>query len=202
MSGFMSSGPANSSSTPVESGWFVSLLFWLALLLAALLYGAVALSPKYMAWLETRREYHDGQVRLVALERQVGYLERVVSALESDPQFAAELARVDFDACRPGEEQIPVDARLSLDGLVKETHAVRAARLPWYTPLVAQAAENEPLRRNLLIAAASMVLFAFTFLHESRDPQIRSTARRVQQGTRSMFAGVTWLVARYRKPAA
>ena len=195
----MSNPPADSSRTPTESGWLVSLLFWLALLLAALLYGAVALGPKYLAWLETRREYHDGQVHLVALERQVGYLERVVSALENDPQFAAELARVDFDAYRPGEEQIPVDARLSLDGLLKETPAVRSARLPWYTPLVAQAAQNERLRRNLLIAAALVVLFAFTFLQESRDPQIRSTARRLQQGTRSMFTGVR-LVARYRKP--
>lgn len=184
---------------PVESAWFVSLLFWLALLVAAGLYAAVALAPRYLAWLELREEFYRNQVRLVALERQAAYLNSVVAALENDSQFAAELARIDFDASRPGEERIPVERHLSLDGRSADPAAAPlASSLPWYAPLVALAAQDHRLRRNVLIAAAVVVIVAFTFLHESQAPQIRAAARNVHGGAKAMSAGVQWLVSRYR----
>ena len=192
---------ANKSPSPsaAEPGWIVSLLFWLALLTAAVLYAAVALAPKYLAHLESRRAFRANQTRLVALQQNERYLQRTVAALESDPQFAAELARVDFNALRPGEEKIPVDSHLSLDARAEPELRVTNPRLPWYAPLVTVAAENERLRRNLLIAAALVVLLAFTFLHESEAPRIRSAARRVQGGASAAFAPVKWLAARYQR---
>lgn len=198
----MSEPLAESHSTAAESGWFVSLLFWLALFAAAALYAAVALAPKYLAYLEISREYYDNQVRLVGLQRQVAYLQKVGAALENDPQFAAELTRVEFDASRPGEERIPVERHLALDGRVPQPpSAVSTARLPWYAPLVVLAAENRRLRRDLLIAAGAIVLVAFTFLHESEAPRIRSAARMVHGAASTAFAPVRWLAARYRRDA-
>lgn len=198
----MSSAPADSGTTAAEPGWFISLLFWLTLLIAALLYAAVALAPKYLAYLESRRAFHANQMRLVALQHNERYLQKTVAALESDPLFAAELARVDFNAFRPGEEKIPVDPHLSLDARTEPELRVTNPRLPWYASLVTVAAENEPLRRNLLIAAAVIVLIAFTFLHESEAPRIRSAARMVHGGAAAAFAPMKWLAARYRGDAS
>lgn len=184
-----------------EPGWLVSLLFWLALLVAAVLYGAVALAPKYLAYLESRHAFHGNQIRLIALQQNERYLEKTVAALENDPDFAAELARVDFNATRPGEEKIPVDPHLSLDARAEPELSITNPRLPWYAPLVTLIAENERLRRNLLIAAAAVVLLAFTFLHESEAPRIRSAARVVQGGASAAFAPMRWLAARYRNGA-
>jgi hypothetical protein len=95
-------------------GWILSLAFWLCLLLAGGLYAAVALSPKILAHLHLKQKFYENQIRLVTLERQVQYLGKVVVALENEPDFAAELLRVDFDASRPGDERIAVDRSLSL----------------------------------------------------------------------------------------
>jgi cell division protein FtsB len=194
----MSSPPADSGTTAAEPGWLASLLFWLALLVGAALYGVVALAPRYLAYLESWRDFRANQVQLVALQQNERYLERTVAALGRDPQFAAELARVDFNAVRPGEETIPVDPHLSLDARTEPEVRVTSPRLPWYAPLVAIVAEQERLRRNLLIAAAVTVLFAFTFLHESETPRIRSAARMVHGGASTALAPLKWLAARYR----
>lgn len=193
--------PVDLQAPVANSRLLVGLLFWFTLLAAAALYGIVALAPKYLSFLEARREFRANQTQLVALQQQSRYLERTVTALESDPQFAAELARVDFNAVGPGEEKIPVDPHLSLDGRAEPALRVPTPRLPWYAPLVTLVAENERLRRNLLIAAAAIVLFAFTFLHESEAPRIHSAARRVRGGASTAFAPVKWLAARYRGDA-
>ncbi|MEX0700985.1 MAG: hypothetical protein WD069_02710 [Planctomycetales bacterium] len=176
-------GPLDYHHTPPDRGWIASVLFWLCLLAAVALYGSVALAPKYLEHLELRGAHHAGQVRLVAIERQVRTLEKVAQALETDPAFIAELARIDLDAGDPAEERIAVAPQHRLDAPPAAAAPLPAATLPWHAPFVREFAESRALRRTLLVSAAAIVLAAFTLLHESR------------QGGRP-FA---WLGDRYRR---
>jgi hypothetical protein len=172
----------------------ISLAFWISLLAAALLYAAVALSPKYLSYLELRSRYYAGQIRLVRLEKQVHYLQRVEEVLETDAEFAAELARSDFGASGPGEERIPVDPELRLDGEASPAamEALPHPALPWHTPLVRAMATNARLREGALVVAVALTLVAFTFLHESQEDQIRSGVKHVKD-----VVSTAW--GRYRK---
>jgi len=145
----------------------MSVAFWLSLLVSATVYASVALSPKYFAYLELKGKYYTGQVELVSLEKQAKYLKRVIRALETDPNYAAELARVDFDANNREGESIPVDSNLELKTKKLTPHQQKTATLPWYGPAVRILAENESLRSSLLIFSGFLILVAFTFLHDA-----------------------------------
>lgn len=179
-----------------EGRWFVSVAFWLSLLLAAGLYGCVALSPKLHNYLVIDRDHRENQQRLVAIQQHLAYLDRVHRALEEDPQFAAELARIDFDAARPGDERIAVDPSLSLDALSADPLAeLPPQKLPWYAPLVARFATHQRLRHGALAAAAVIILLSFMLLQESQTPQLRSAGRTVKSLCRRV-------ADRYRKQDA
>ncbi len=172
----------------------VALLFWGTMLSAGMLYALVALSPKLVFYLKLRDDRYQTQVKLVTLEHRVLYLKKVMHALENDPEFAAEHARVDLDAQRPGDETIPVDESLHYipDGEF-DPSAFKKSILPWYTDLLEVFAADHKKRRALLIAAVLMSLFAFTFFQESQTSQILAFARGCKNG---------WLraTARYRAP--
>ena len=177
---------------PRRFSMLVSLLFWLTLIVSASLYSAVALSPKLLSYIELRNQHFQNQVVLVDLEDQVQHLERVATALESDPEFADELARVEFDASRPGDQRVAVQQTLWLDRPDSLSSPVAEAHtLPWYTPLIRAFAGNQELRNYSLAAAAILILMAFTFLHESQEPQIRSIFA-------TIHAGISVVVRRYR----
>ncbi len=142
--------------------WFTSLTFWLMLLLAAVAYGLVALSPKLLTFVRLRHDYQSAQVRLVVLEYEVTDLEQVVDALERDPEFIRKLANVDFGAHRPGEDRIPVDASLQLN--VRDNapvFALPADSLPWYSAILEAFAMNSRLRGTTLLTSAVVVVLAF-----------------------------------------
>lgn len=175
--------------------WLVSVAFWLCLFGCAAVYAGVALSPKLVAYLELRREYIADQHRLVALERRNQHLERVATALETDPHFAEELLRVNLDAAEPGEERIAVDPSHHLR---VEREAVEAAEIPapWYLPVVRLLAEDDGLRRRLLVGTAVTVVLAFALLHDANGPIFA----RISGGTRAGFVGLLRLAAgRYRR---
>src|SRR5262245_43263996 len=141
------------------------------------MYAAVALSPEPLAWTTLREEHYANQVRLVELEKQVKYLGRVVDALEDDPEFAAQLARVDFDAARPGDERITVDPSLSLDARDESRPRTSVDRTPWYVPFLRQFSDRPELRRALLTIAAVLSIFSFAFLQEGLpEPVFRRAA--------------------------
>jgi len=175
-----------------EHAWLISLSFWLCLLFAAGLYASASLAPKFLTYLTLRHQCSTNQVRLVTLERQVRYLSKVGDALETEADFAAELARVDFDAARPGDERIPVDRTLNLDARTEPNQALPAVTLPWYTPLVKLLAGGRCVRAATLTAAALLTLFAFTFLHDSQAQQIRAA-------TDTLHSSLRRFVDRYRK---
>ena len=190
--------PESKPPVPEKStggSWVIALLFWAILLMAAACYGLVALSPKLTSYLHLRNEHYQNQVQLVKLERKAGYLRKVTHALEHDPQFAAEQARVELHAEREGEERIAVDESLFFSPDADfDVSKYPASILPWYLPLLDVFAADEKMRRGLLIAAALMTVFAFTFLQESQTAQWRALARSIRN---------SWLraTARYRRPA-
>lgn len=169
------------STASRAGGLAISLAFWVALGTAAVLFATVNLSPRLAALLELRDEHYANQLRLVALEKQARQLERVVEALEHDPAFAAEMARLEFDALRPGEEVISVDRKLALDARRAATiEPERQATRAWYLPAVEIVATSQDVRNTLLLAAAVLVIASFTWLQESTAGQIEAGGRALQ----------------------
>ncbi|MGE3313798.1 MAG: hypothetical protein AB7O26_01695 [Planctomycetaceae bacterium] len=148
--------------------WIASLAFWLCLVAAAGLFASVTLAPRLAAHLELKEEYQANQIELVGMESRMQYLEKVAEALKNDPQFAAEVARIDFDAARPGDERIAVDKTLSLSAPKYDPPALPEAEVaPWYAPIAETLARSAALRPLTLLVAAALVVVAFTFLHDA-----------------------------------
>lgn len=161
----------------------VAVLFWGMMLTAGGLYAAAALSPKLVVYLQLRDEHYHTQVKLVTLERRVMYLKKVMHALEHDPSFAAEQARVELGAEHPGEERVAVDESLHLAPDADFDPSVfKQSIIPWYAPLLQVFASDQKTRRGFLIAATAMSLFAFTFLQESQATQLFACVRCVKDG--------------------
>jgi hypothetical protein len=178
---------AQTPETPAEvaagNSWVVAILFWGLILVAGGFYAAVAISPKFYVYLHLRDEHYRTQVELVTLERRVMYLKRVMHALEHDPSFAAEQARVEFGAERPGDERVAVDESLHFAPDPDfDPKRFKQSILPWYVPLVEVFAGDQKTRRGLLIAAGVFSLFAFTFLQESQASQLFACARTIKAG--------------------
>ena len=159
----------------------VSLLFWTLLLIAATLYGAVALSPKLLIWSELHADYVKTQTQLVSLEQRVTELRDVTQALENDPRILQELARVDLDAAAADEERIELPVELTLQSRLSAERNIPEVTRVWYLPIVRVFVENERLRTTSLLSASALVLIAFVFLHPSQAPQLQSGWQSVRQ---------------------
>jgi cell division protein FtsB len=178
-----SDAPIRPVEQPVEASWMVALLFWGMMLVASALYAAVALSPKLVIYLHLMDEHYQTQVKLVTLERRVMYLKRVMYALEHDPGFAAEQARVELGAERPGDERIAVDESLHFTPDSDFDPSIfKESILPWYTPLFQVFASDQKTRSGLLIAATLISLLAFTFFQESQTSQLIACIRAMKNG--------------------
>lgn len=148
-------------------GWVISLAFWLCLFSAAALYATVTLSPKLLAYLTLNREHRANQWKLVALEKQVARLEKVIDAQKNDPAFVREQARSDIDVASPDEQSIPVDSHLRLDIATGNADLpVVPPNLPWYATLLGIVARSHAFANLLLGAAGVLILYAFAVLYE------------------------------------
>jgi hypothetical protein len=160
--------PSEPSFRPIAS-----LAFWCCLALSAAIFATVFLAPRLRTFRDLTREYDGIQRELLTSERQVDYLQKVVDALRHDPEFAAELARVDFGVSG-SEERIPVAAQLSLSGEppainVEAEGVVRPfPRNLLDTPLLDKLADDRSVRSSLLGAVSLLLLVAFTFLCGTR----------------------------------
>jgi len=183
-----------SPSTSERDDWTMSLAFWGTLLVAGILFAAVSLAPKLKTLGDLREEYAANQRRLVALERQADELERVAEALEHDPAFAAELAKVEFAAGRPGRERIvvPADLRLGAETAPSPVPSATPVRSPLPAFVLEPLATHGGLRMTLLATAATLVLVAFLVLHEEQAATVRAVLVR----GRHLFTRVR---DRYRK---
>lgn len=175
-------------------GACVSLAFWLSLLTGASCFAAVALAPKLLQAQRLAALYAENQHRLSALEQQTLQLARVVQALQQDPTFVEELARVEFDAFRPGEEVLPVEPDLRLN----QKPVVTMPRREWASgehPWLRRLATDQTLRNRLLVTAALLVVAAFTWLQDIPPRQVPSPA--------ALRSSTLWsqLCARYLRPS-
>jgi cell division protein FtsB len=153
----------------------VSLAFWLCLLAAAACFAAVALAPKVIQHQRLHAQYAANQHHLAAVERQTLQLSQVVAALREDSSFVEELARVEFDAVRAGEEVIPVAPALQLDARTRPLHpAPVKSAAPVWQPMLVLLATHQQLRSALLWSAAVLVILAFAWLQEPSATTVRA----------------------------
>lgn len=150
------------------ANWRTTAAFWGALLAAAGLYATVSLSPKILSYYDLRRLHHDRQWVLITLEDRVQALGKTVEAFERDPRLASELTRAEFGVVDPQEQRIPVDDELALQ-LGQSDDEVRVPTdhpEPTWLPVVALVAKSRSLQNTLLLSAATLVLFGFTFCRD------------------------------------
>jgi cell division protein FtsB len=171
--------------------WIVSLLFWGQMVVAASLYGVVALAPKLTAFVELQNKHLKTQTQLVSLENHIHELEKVVVSLQDDPRVIEELARLDLDAARPDETRIPLEGGVTLQSRLGQSMHVPDVGRAWYQPLLQAFAEHTSLRVTSLAVAAALVVISFTFFHPSQ-------ARSFHSGWRNLRAACAACVARYR----
>jgi hypothetical protein len=150
-------------SPPRASGAFISLSFWFSLLTAAALFAAATLSGKI---LDTERRAAEVAVeanRVEQLALEVHRLELKAHALETDPDYIAAVARQKLG---PGTKAPPDPPEtLTISPAIEASIDPRLEPLrPWMQRIAA----DSLLRARLLMAAAALVLFGFTFLHERR----------------------------------
>lgn len=137
-------------------------LFWLCLIVSAALYAPCALASRVVAWAQLQQKHDRNQAELVAAQQQVQHLLRVADALEADPAFAAQLARVELGAAPAGTRVIALPAELANDPRIPPpAPAIAPPRSPWYLPLMQRIATDSSLRRNMLLTAAGVFLFGF-----------------------------------------
>jgi hypothetical protein len=189
--------PADEGSTEPGFRPLASLGFWCSLFLAAGLFALLVLAPKLRTYRELAHEHEDLERQLVATERRTETLTKVADALEHDPQFAAELARVNFDSAG-GEERIPVGPQLSLSAwdsnpsVAEGEHRSSPASV-LDGPLLDTLADDRSVRAPLMAAGSILVLVAFAFCGSS---PIRAASE--SETSRVGIRG--WLANRYRKP--
>lgn len=158
-----------------------SLLFWLCLFAAIGMYAVCALSARVVVWADLDREHRTRQAELIGRQREVRHLQRVADALETDPDFAARLARSELAASTPGAEVIPLPEELAYDPLATSSEAPNAVIADaWFVPLFRRVAADDVLRQRLWVGAATLLLFAFGVLHNgARRGLLRGAGRTV-----------------------
>jgi cell division protein FtsB len=141
------------------------LFFWVCLFVAAGCYAAVVLAPKLIVFEALEAEHAANQWRLVALEKRIDGLQKMIAAAQNDPAFVRELARSDFAIGHPDEQRIAVDAHLTLQiGGHRGEVSARRAKLPAYAPLLKWIALSRRTGDVLLVTAGGLIIGAFTLL--------------------------------------
>ena len=191
--------PNSTDDGSTELGFrpLAALSFWCSLFLAAGLFAVLALAPKLRTYRELAHEHEGLESQLVVTERRTEALAKVADALEHDPQFAAELARVNFDAAG-SEQRIPVGPQLSLAAWDSNPSASEGEHQSSPTsvldsPLLDRLADDRGVRAPLMAASSILVLLAFALCGDSSPARAASESEASRVGIRG------WLADRYRK---
>lgn len=175
-----------------------ALAFWCSLLVAAGLFAVLALAPKLRTYHQLSRDYQGLHRQLVSTERRTESLAKVADALAHDPDFASELARINFDAPKT-EERIPVGPQLSLAAWDSEatvdTEIRPSPAVLLDGPLLNALSDDRTVRVPLFAASSLLLVVAFALCGQNAASGRRGGAR-ARIGLRD------WLADRYRKPAA
>ncbi len=172
------------SEIPSSAVWAVSLAFWITLLLASLMYGSVALTPRLAAWMENRHDFINNAHQLQALEAEVDYLERVREALESDPAFVRRLASAAIAEDIGDAEVIPVSGTLIFGSSDQIQQRLPEVEEPLGADFVRRFASDRNLRSILLTSSTLLVVFAFTVLNGTGGWFVRTVVQVAQSAVR------------------
>jgi hypothetical protein len=189
------------SNRPTEAAFrpFAAVSFWCSLFLAAGLFAVLALAPKLRTYRQLSGEYDSVHRQLVSTERRTENLAKVAHALEHDPEFASELARINFDNSG-GQERIPVGPHLSLAAWDSDPAMTDAGHTPSPAelldgPLLNTLSDDRAVRGPLMAASSLLVLAAFAFCGEKAPNRNDRESKQPRIGVRG------WLANRYRKQA-
>lgn len=185
--------PVDAAQESPEHSWLVSLSFWGTLLVAASIYAAVALSPKFCVWNRIRLQQHQNAERLSALESDVAYLERVEKALVTDPEFRRQAAGT-TNQTDSTSELIPVSGNL-LFGYQPSPIATEdaLADIPLYHQAAQIIASDQKLRTILLTITVLLTFFAFAVLNDAGTSFVLASKQAIQ-------SAVSWPFQRYMQP--
>ena len=174
----------------------MSLAFWITLVVAALMYAGVSLSPKLADWMQARQQLTSNAYRLQQLENEADYLERIAGALKKDPQFAERLVQLSqspaSDAALQDSQMIAAQLRPETKSDAKKSDNGWLAN-PRVHSAVIRLASDLDLRRWLLIASAASTVFAFTLFNDSG-------VKFAIAAFVSIRSAISFLFSRYRKP--
>ncbi|MEI7699808.1 MAG: hypothetical protein WCK86_08440 [Planctomycetia bacterium] len=168
----------------------ISLAFWCSLAAAASVYAAVALSPKFVVWIDVRQQHRDNALRLHELEQQVDYLERVVQTLKTDPEFARRVAESGNTAPTVAAEAnvpTPRDGSTEFESVLDSSAAKTQLLSPDSLVVIRRIASEHKLRSALLTGSAAVTLFAFTLLNEAGGSLVISAFSAIIGTLKSLF---------------
>ncbi|QDT13977.1 septum formation initiator family protein [Alienimonas californiensis] len=160
--------------------------FWPTLIVAGALFALAALAPGAAEWKAVRQRLAVADANGAALRAEIDGLNRVATALRTDPAFAAEVARLDLGLAREGADRLAVPAAPPPVALAPPP-APPVER--W--PLIDAVAANRGLRVTLAAVAAALAAIAFTLC----QPAAADVVRRAL-----WLPGLLWrtVAARYR----
>lgn len=178
-----------------EGSWAGSLALWGGLAVAGMLFALATLAPRLADLEALRNRYAESQTRLVRLEEQTHDLERLCEALRTDPQFATELAKLEFSGTPQDAERIAVGPELQLGEELVASHAV-TIRPAGATAELARSSfvwlsAHPRLRAAMLALAAVIGLVSLVGVDRKRLP-------RTHRVTMSLRNALERFAARYR----
>lgn len=175
-------------SVPQTVGSFlISTAFWAALMVSAVMYAAVSLTPKMADWISVRQQHAANAMRLQELEDEADYLERVAAALKRDPEFAQRLVHT-TQAGSGQKDFVPVSDNLIFGGTKPKVSAPEPLLQPAVAEVVMHLASHQQHRRWLLCGAAGLTILAFTLLNESGAGIVQSACSSMLRFVRAAFA--------------
>jgi hypothetical protein len=153
---------AQKPDAPAPLGLLASLAFWVSLFAAAGLFAAATLSGQFLE-AGRREDSLDAEThRVEELALEIHRLELEIRALETDSDYIAAVARRTLsrdDAGTSSQAATPASAPASPAMFPATDRSIVGI---WMQRI----AGDGLLRSRLLMGAAALVLFGFTFLHE------------------------------------
>lgn len=152
---------------PPRESIFLSLAFWLTLLLASAMYAVLCLSPRLSEHARLTRQSYELQFEAEQRSQEIRHLRRVAQAMQQDAEFISRIARNEFSLAEDGSQQIQVATELGYDARVPgPSQGKRDYVDPWYLDLIELLCNRTSLRNQWTWSILGLYFFAFVFLNE------------------------------------
>lgn len=160
---------------PAEEPIWSLLPFWFVAFAAAGMFAAVTIAPGLDQETQLTARVHQLADDCRELAEANHYLDRVVDALQHDPEFTAELARAELDYGVPGEQRLPAPVPPKKQ---PSPHRPERAATARSNPVLRLFAHDWLVRHTALLTAAACTVVAFTFFNRTHEPERRNRPSR------------------------